>query len=236
VSGAGGRRPLAAAEAIAAELVGMLRECCARIDVAGSVRRRAAEVGDVELLAEPLVLVQSVGLFDEPSPTDQLAARCELLRVRGDIARELDGRRRPAWGPRHKRFAYRGLGVDLFVVKAPAEYGVLLALRTGPALFSRRLVTVRQAGGFLPSWFVVHDGALWYRGRDDDQHPERRISTPTEQAFFAALGLRWLPPSERTGTETHDELAAPHPQAGTRYPGEDTRATAREGGVPWRAD
>ena len=48
------KRPLADAERIAAAIVADLAPFCARIQVAGSVRRRKEAVGDIELVAIPL--------------------------------------------------------------------------------------------------------------------------------------------------------------------------------------
>jgi DNA polymerase/3'-5' exonuclease PolX len=47
------RRPLAEATALATELVDLLRVFCARIEIAGSVRRRRPDIGDLELVVVP---------------------------------------------------------------------------------------------------------------------------------------------------------------------------------------
>ncbi len=47
------RRPLAEGEAIASALVADLEPYCARIQVAGSIRRRKEMVGDIEIVAIP---------------------------------------------------------------------------------------------------------------------------------------------------------------------------------------
>ncbi|HEX2516441.1 MAG TPA: hypothetical protein VH257_17170, partial [Chloroflexota bacterium] len=86
---------------------------------------------------------------------------------------------------------YRGaageLPLDLFAVTGPAQWGVILTVRTGPGAFSTRLVTARRYGGGMPEGFRVRDGALW--------DGERLVATPEEADLFAALGLPWLPPS-----------------------------------------
>ena len=53
--------PLATAQAVAAELVHALQPACARLAVAGSVRRCKAQVGDIELVYVPR-------FADRPSP------------------------------------------------------------------------------------------------------------------------------------------------------------------------
>ncbi len=55
--------------------------------------------------------------------------------------------------------------------------------------FSKKLVTLRRYGGYLPGQFKQKDGALW---ENNDL-----IETPTERAYFAALGLDWITPENR---------------------------------------
>ena len=73
-----------------------------------------------------------------------------------------------------------------------SSWGVLYTIRTGPADFSHKLVTPRLHGGWMPAGMHVKDGALWDRGAI--------VETPTEEAFFAALGLPYLAPEQRTAT------------------------------------
>lgn len=66
-----------------------------------------------------------------------------------------------------------------------------MALRTGPADLSKRLVTPKAKAGLLPDGLHVHRGAV----RDGDGVV---IPTPTEAAFFELLGLPWEKPRYRT--------------------------------------
>ena len=59
--------PLAAARAVAAALRELLEPACARVEIAGSIRRRKAKVGDLELVASPRLIQEPVGeLRDTP--------------------------------------------------------------------------------------------------------------------------------------------------------------------------
>jgi DNA polymerase/3'-5' exonuclease PolX len=193
-----GRVPLALAEAIAEEVRALLAPACERLEVAGSIRRKRPDVGDVELVAVPKTAPALLDLFGTAvGERDLLHERCERLLEAGTLAHRLGGDGKRAFGPRFKRLLYRGpagtLPLDLFSVRAPAQWGAIFAIRTGPAGFTNRLVAsrVRFPGwGLLPAGLREHEGALWDGGR--------LLETPEEDDFFAALGLEWLPPEQRT--------------------------------------
>lgn len=177
--------PLGQAQQLARELTLLhLRPACERIEIAGSIRRGKPEVSDVELVAIPR-FGEQLNLFGEPaSQVDLLRPLVERL-LREDDAFE----RGPRNGDRYVQFFYQGCKVDLFIVKPPAQWGVLYTIRTGPAAFSKRLVTPKKHGGLLPSHLKVKDGAIW----DGDEV----IPTAEEEDVFRVLGLAWIAPHER---------------------------------------
>lgn len=85
--------------------------------------------------------------------------------------------------------------MDIFSVIEPAQWGVIYTIRTGPAEFSRRLVTSTLHGGLLPPHLRVRDGALWHRG--DALFDAMMIPTAEETDLFEAVGLTWIPPEAR---------------------------------------
>ena len=95
------------------------------------------------------------------------------------------------------RHVRSGLQVDLFIVLPPAQFGCILAIRTGPAEFSHWFAgLVRRQGNHIAG------GALRLGLRDHSTPAEKLctcpvIPTPEERDFFAALGGRYLEPSER---------------------------------------
>lgn len=186
------RMPLNQAERLAEELMELLRPACKRIEVAGSIRRRKADVGDIEILAAPKT-VQAVDMWGIAIPglhSNALEDLCGRLLARGVLStRETNGR--GAWGERYKRAAFGGMALDLFAVLHPAQFGVLMLLRTGPADFSRRFVTPRRQGGMLPEWVQVKDGAIWHRSHN------RVIETPEEDDVWNLLGIKPIPPEAR---------------------------------------
>lgn len=175
------------------QLINILRPHVARIASAGSIRRNEAVVGDIELVAEPTMvpLPQLRNLFDTEPPSyisalDRFAA---ALPAKGDLILDPVLKRN---GPRYKRLLYlQTIAVDLFIVQPPAQWGALLAIRTGDRDFSHLLVTKRSQGGAMPDELTQREGALW--------HGTRLIQTPSEEEYFTALGLPEWPPSQRSG-------------------------------------
>lgn len=182
----------------AAEIVRELAPFCQRIEVAGSIRRGKPDPHDIEILAVPdlaTVTVQ-VNMFETHEVQEnRLDEELKVWRTLGKIGDRLDKNGRPAYGERFKRLWYLAdrewYALDLFSVLPPmAQWGVLFAIRTGPAEFSHLLVTSRVYGGAMLPGYRVAGGALW--------RLEEMIPTPEEGKFFAALGLPTWPPAERS--------------------------------------
>ena len=140
--------PLAMAEQVAQAIVHELAYGCMRIEVAGSVRRRRPQVHDLELVAVPRITQEPSGdLFGTLREVDQLAVCLALLKSERRLVPHPE---RPADGPKYKRLwaTKAGLQVDLFIVRPPAEFGPIFAIRTGPAEFSQDLVWALRRGGW----------------------------------------------------------------------------------------
>ena len=173
------RIPLDRARETADGIVRLLSPACERIAVAGSVRRGEPEVGDIELVAIPKE-VREPDLFGN-------AARPRSLL---DEALAGTGWKTAKNGPRFKQFLLPGnLSLDLFVVLPPAQWGVILAIRTGPREFSRWAVTRHERGGPLPPGCRVQGGAVRCSGVLQE--------TPEEVDFLNLLGIGWVDPAER---------------------------------------
>lgn len=207
------RLPLAEASALAGKLVELLRSGCERIEIAGSVRRGSPTVGDLEIVAVPKLhwptdlfgghsghpvdlLDQALGvlmsdgwrLLETPAERGGYPESPMRLGIKGPVVIKDSGAR---WGPRFRQFSFEGLPVDLFIVRPPAQWGVLLLIRTGPREFSRRAVTRRSLGGLLPDYAVVREGGI-YRLQEGTVIP-----TPEEEDVFSVLGVPWIAPGDR---------------------------------------
>jgi DNA polymerase/3'-5' exonuclease PolX len=192
------KRPVPREEAlrIAQGIEVLLRPACLRLEIAGSLRRGRAEVGDVELVAIPKTHREVVDLFgDRTHEVDELHDLVARLVDEGVFAARKDARGRLAFGRRYKRLTFPaegGLQIDLFAVLPPASWGVLFLVRTGPAAFSHRLVTPRHLGGLMPMGYKVDAGALWEGGK--------RLECPEEQDVFDVFRAPWIAPEQRTDT------------------------------------
>lgn len=185
------RISLAAAETLAAQVVELLRPACTRIEIAGSIRRRKPDVGDVEILCTPRIAMEAPDLFGQATPVNKLDELVDGLLRDGILLPRLDVNGRTAIGERYKRLSIDSFPLDLFVCLPPAQWGVLMLIRTGPAEFSHRFVTSRRQGGMLPEWAQVRDGAIYHR--------ETGIVFEAwdEAAVFRTIGVDYIEPEVR---------------------------------------
>lgn len=197
------RVPWEAAAGQAEWLQGELALVTARAKVAGSVRRRRPDIADIEIVVEPRVL--DAGLFGEPTPDiDSIRA---VVAKWGHVAKS---------GDRYMRVERPAglLPVDVFIVTPPAQWGSILAIRTGPADLGRHAVTRLKAYGL----------------RHVDGHVEdatgTTIPTPTEEAFFALAGLPFLSPGARQFESARVSLSSAERDAAI------AAATSAAGAVP----
>ena len=174
---------------IARDLVVRLGQSCERIHVAGSVRREVPAVKDLEIVYIPRMEVVQAGLFPDLDQKRPLTDETIEQLVEGGVLRWDTRVKRN--GPKYKRLIHTasGLVVELFAAR-PENWGLILALRTGPGDFNHKLVKRRSQGGAMPSDMRMDGGFLWRGGE--------KIPTPTEEAFFGALGLPVIPPRERS--------------------------------------
>jgi DNA polymerase/3'-5' exonuclease PolX len=193
---------------IARAFVAEIEPYADQLVVAGSLRRRLAWIGDIEVVCVPKVeieQIETVGLFGsefERRDVDRLDAHLTMLLEAGTVTKRLDAAGSPRWGKKLKYLTYRGAPVDLFAPEA-GQFGWHLLLRTGPAAFSRQLVvpTVDDKGrpgrtkdrrrGLMPSNLISEGGWLRYRMSREP------IPTPTEQSVFELFKIPYIEPSER---------------------------------------
>jgi DNA polymerase/3'-5' exonuclease PolX len=171
---------LARARKIAETVVRKIEPHCERVEIAGSIRRGKTVVKDIEIVAQPLITYQN-DLLGDPvafNPLEQYPW--------GTLGWVIKN------GQRYKKIGLtEGIDLDLFIVLPPAQWGVILTIRTGPALFSQWCVTQRKKRGGLPSDCAVKDGGV-YRGASLAPLP-----MADELDFLNFLGMGWVNPSER---------------------------------------
>lgn len=159
-----------------------------RIEIAGSLRRKKPEVHDIELVVVPKFryvpgLFSGVNFPDEPAPKINLFNECIHDAFPFLFSKD---------GDRMKQITLpEGINLEFYIVLPPAQWGVIFAIRTGCADFSRWMVTARRYGGACPSFLKVHDGGL-YDGA-------KLLETPEEKDFFNELMITWIDPEARIG-------------------------------------
>ena len=164
------RRPLAEALGIAASIVSELGPHCERIEIAGSIRRQRPTIGDIEIVCVPAPYDAS------PLFRSGLALVVEQWpKVRGELPCRYTQRRHPS-----------GMTLDLFMPD-PAGFGLQLAIRTGSAEWSRRVL----AAAWVRAGYKSVEGIL------HDVRTGRPVATPSERELFKLIGLPWVEPLDR---------------------------------------
>jgi len=174
------RCPLHRAEQVASEVVNLLEPYCERIAVAGSIRRRKPEVGDIEILAIP----KYGGLSCHVNLLDQ-----EILDLmhRGILDFRLSKRGRRAFGQKNKLMVHlpSGIGVDVFSTSQEC-WPVALVIRTGGAETNKRIAMAALRKG----WHLRAYGSGF-------STPQGDVVCRSERDVFELVGLPYVPPEQR---------------------------------------
>lgn len=168
------KQSLSEARAVADALVAELAPLCDKIEVAGSIRRGKVEVGDLEIVAIPKPIVDLFGTPTRRTLIDDWLADQHIMPAKN--------------GAKYKQLVYRGFQVDLFLA-TPDNWGLIFMLRTGPAEFSRAMVTLTAWGGYKPANLTVSGGQVWRGGSP--------LSVPDERTLFSFYGMAYIPPELR---------------------------------------
>lgn len=183
--------PRAAALEVARELCTRLKPFCEKLIVAGSLRRRKQEVGDVEILyisrteARPVDMftIGTVNLADE---------EIERMLEDGMLTKRASKIGGTAWGEKNKLALHRsGMPVDLFRTVPDAWFNYLVC-RTGPADSNTRIATEAKRLGYR--WNPY--GAGFTHLTDGTVTPMH-----SEAAVFEFVGLPHAEPWERNARD-----------------------------------
>jgi DNA polymerase/3'-5' exonuclease PolX len=152
---------------IAERVKAQLAPYCDRIEIAGSIRRGKADVGDIEIVAIPKPY--DVGLF---------ASGIALIvnqwpKVRGELPCKYTQRTLPD-----------GIALDLFFATRE-NWGLIFAIRTGSADYSHRVL----ACGWVRAGYKSADGMLTRDGVT--------VAAPEERDLFRLAGVPWVEPEAR---------------------------------------
>lgn len=159
------------AKSIADRIVEELRPHCERIEIAGSIRRKKSDVKDIEIVAIPKPY--EVGLFE----TGIATVVNKWPKVKGELPCKYTQRILP-----------EGIKLDLFFAE-PGNWGLILAIRTGSAGFSHKVL----ATSWVKAGYKSVDGYLY----DNAGH---RYYTREEKDLFRRIGLDYVEPELREKT------------------------------------
>lgn len=177
-----------------------------RWEIAGSIRRRATTIGDVEHVIIPEFgdVYLDGSLF--PTRMSLLWYHLDsLVRAKVGLDKHYYGATGPRWGEKYRGVDFRGFNHEIFTADEN-NWGNILTIRTGPAEFSQRLVSRlhhhwrRQHEGYLyicqPCDWCVEGSPCTHC---DGTHliPETLMPVPNEVDYFAAAGMEWIEPEAR---------------------------------------
>lgn len=167
------------AEKIAQKYVDLLAPFCERIEIAGSVRRKKPEVGDIEIVCIPKKMIVS-DVADEffEFPTREIihSGFIEIVNALTKIKGEPTGKYT-------QRILPEGINLDLFMANKD-NWGYILAIRIGPDGYSKYL-----ADTWVRMGYKGIDGMLTKNGVP--------IPVYEEKDLFWLLGLEYVEPEYR---------------------------------------
>jgi len=169
---------LGEAEAVANELIEILRPSCERLIVAGSIRRRELEVSDIEILAIPKL----TGYYDLLDQKLKWLIGTRILEYRRNKKGSI------VYGPKNKflRHVESGIGVDVFSTTEDC-WAVSLVMRTGGEETNKEIATRAIERGMrfhaYGRGFTLADGS--------------ELICYSEEDVFKAVGLHYLEPQDR---------------------------------------
>lgn len=187
------------AMSVAKQFTEQIQDCVETAVIAGSFRRGKEFVHDVEIVAKPKFSTKQADLFGgnadltpDKNSRNELHERLLQMRNSGIVTtdRYRKDRKQNPFGQKYYRINYHPSDtdyiypIDLFVVIPPAQWGVILLLRTGSASFSH--------------WFVQQGRA--YGIKVDQGHLEMQnmvLDTPTEEDVFNYMHVPYISPTER---------------------------------------
>jgi DNA polymerase/3'-5' exonuclease PolX len=185
------KMPLKMAQAIAERFMAYLKPYVNLMSIAGSVRRECAEVGDIEVVIVPK---------DEFSMGIAFPEGYQGMVVNGS---------------RLKRFKYEQnrntpLQIELYITNI-ADYGRILAIRTGSSAYSHHLAMQWNRRG----WAGTEDGlrrksecihkSIWKISPEYKLAPTLPPVFNTEEKFFEFIGVAYIDPKQRSWVSNNAE-------------------------------
>jgi DNA polymerase (family 10) len=164
------RYPYVEAYEIASRILEELKPHCLRIEIAGSLRRKKNDVGDIEIVLIPLPY--STGIFE----SGIAAVINKWEKVKGELE---SGKTKYT-----QRILPEGIKLDLFIAEE-GNWGSILAIRTGSAEYSHKVL----ANGWVRQGFKSDSGYLYRNGE--------KYEVREEEDLFRLIGIPYVNPEDR---------------------------------------
>lgn len=169
----------------------ILSKFCDRIEIAGSIRRqKQTGIKDIEIVCIPKTQIVTDLFGANAGTTSLLQEAIPALFKAWTVTKII--RNGPAWKTffiPDEQISPDGVKVDLFIVTAET-WGTQFALKTGPAEYSKWLVTEKRFGGAMP-------GHAKYTGGFNIEIHGNPVPMYEEQDFFKFINIPMPAPSER---------------------------------------
>lgn len=187
--------PLEEASWIADRLRVSIGQHCDKAGIAGSIRRREPFVGDIEIVCQPK-MQQIRDLFGNETE-DNIVSFANIQAALGALGLiKVKGKSRyQQWIIPYKFSGWQNqeINLDLFYVHPPADWGVIFLIRTGPHQFSKKMVTARTHGGYLPRGHRIEGGRII-----NGYTQEKAAEINTEPDYFKFCGVDYISPENRS--------------------------------------
>jgi len=171
----------------AQRLVECMKPVCEKVEIAGSIRRGASEVKDIEIVCIPKTI--NGGLFGDMQERDPEFAKkfkgCKVNKGNFETGKYIQFETHYTMRPRgdFKQPCFN-INVDLFTARAE-NWGLIMAIRTGSAKFSH----YKLAGKWSALGYMSVNGMLTKNGEEIPIYDEKQL--------FELLGMNYVDPCNR---------------------------------------
>ena len=142
---------------------------CKRIEIAGSIRRKCMEIGDIEIVLIP----------DTSKLYQYKEAVNKYTKIKGDPLGKYTQRRHPS-----------GCLIDIFIC-TPGTWACVYFIRTGSASYIYQIMCKQKE-----ALIRFRDGRLW-DCNTDGTHKNPIHNIKEEEDIFMELGMEWVEPKDR---------------------------------------
>lgn len=177
------------AQLIADEVYNELYPFCERIMIAGSIRRKKPNVGDIEIVCIPKRGQQNSRKTGKPAPImGYIQTVQQWVKIKGE-----------PWDKYTQRFVHpkgddnlnKTIKLDIFTADVD-NWGYILAIRTGSAEYSHKVL----ATGWVRAGYRGQDGYL-VKPETKNSAIVEIIPVREEEDLFKLIGINYEKPEER---------------------------------------